>query len=924
MKKLFLVDAYALIYRAYYAFIKRPIMTSTGVDTSAIFGFAKSIFEILKKEKPEHIAVVFDPHSGKTFRHEMYSEYKANRLKSPEVIKESIPVIKEILTHLGICTFEIDGYEADDIIGTLAKNAERNDFEVYMITPDKDYAQLVSNSIFMYKPKHSGNEMEILGAAEICANFGIDKPEQVIDILAIWGDASDNIPGVRGIGEKGATKLVKEFGGVDGLLQNIDKLSEKQQQIFIENREMLLLSQKLVTINTNVPVEFNENELLKKDNDTENLTNILRKYEFSSLLREIAGKEQKPVAVQTDLFGNFVEETSSQNVENINIFKTINDVSHNYKTLKTSAEIDELVNILLSQKEICFDTETEGFDYFNDKLVGISFAVKPHEGYYIPICENHGGDKSFVEQLRPVFENKDIVKIGQNIKFDYLFLKNYGINLAGFFFDTMLADYLINPEMRHNMNILSEKYLGYSPIKIETLIGEKGKNQKKISQIPFETVAEYAIEDVDVTIQLKNILEEELKKNNLYKLYVDIEAPLISILGDMEYAGVRIDTEKLNAFGQKLNFQLQTLDKEIKEMADEPFLNISSPKQLGIVLFEKMKLNDKAKRTKTKQYSTDEDTLLSMRGKHPIINKILEYRSVKKLLSTYVEALPELINKKTGRIHASFNQAITATGRLSSSNPNLQNIPVRDEDGREIRKAFIASDQNHVLVSADYSQIELRLMAHVSKDKNLIDAFNSGEDVHTSTAAKIYHVSNDEVTREQRTKAKTANFGIIYGISGFGLAQRLNISNSEANELINGYFQLYPDVKTYMNNTIAEAREKGFAETIFGRKRWLPNISSGNAIVRGLAERNAINAPIQGSAADIIKIAMIKINNRLQNENIDAKMIMQVHDELVFDVKKSDVEKMINIISTEMQNAATLYVPLIAEANYGDNWIEAH
>ena len=922
MKKLFLIDAYALIYRAYYAFLKRPIMTSTGVDTSAIFGFVKSIFEILKKEKPTHIAVAFDPHGGKTFRHEMYAEYKANRLKSPEVIKESVPVIKEILQHLGICTLEIDGYEADDIIGTLAKRAERDNFQVFMVTPDKDYAQLVSESIFMYKPKHSGNEIEILGVAEVCQNYGISKPEQIIDILAIWGDASDNVPGVSGIGEKGATKLVSEFGSVENILENINNLSEKQQKSFTENREMLLLSQQLVTINTNVPVDYDENCLLKHDADNEKLVEILKKYEFSSLLRELKTAET-PVATQTDLFGN----SFSQNEQNIDIpsdYDTISSVSHNYKIVKTHNEIDELVQLLMLQKEICFDTETEGFDYFSDKLVGISFAIKPHEGYYIPVCENHEGDRSFVEKLRPVFENPEIIKIGQNIKFDYLFLKNYGINVNGFFFDTMIADYLLNPEQRHNMNILSEKYLSYSPIKIETLIGEKGKLQKKISQALLQSVAEYAVEDADVTLQLKNILEQELKKNNLYELYCNIESPLIRILGDMEHAGVHIDSEKLNVFGQKLNIQLIELDNEIKTMSGEPSLNVSSPKQLGIVLFEKMELNDKAKRTKTKQYSTDEETLMSMRGKHPIINKILEYRSIKKLLSTYVEALPQLINAKTGRIHTSFNQAVTATGRLSSSNPNLQNIPVRDEEGREIRKAFVACDQNHVLISADYSQIELRLMAHVSGDKNLIAAFNSDEDVHTSTAAKIYRVSIGDVTREQRTKAKTANFGIIYGISVFGLAQRLNIPNKEARELIDGYFELYPEVKTYMNKSIEQAREQGFAETIFGRKRWLPNIRSGNAIVRGLSERNAINAPIQGSAADIIKIAMINIDKRLRDENMSAKMILQVHDELIFDVEKSQLEKTLQIISTEMQNAATLNVPLIAEANYGDNWIEAH
>lgn len=926
MKKLFLLDAYALIYRSYYAFINRPITNSKGLDTSAIFGFARTLMDVLKKEKPTHIAVVFDS-PGKNFRHDLYPEYKANRQETPETIRASVPVIKSLIEAFNIPVISMPGYEADDIAGTMAKQAEKHDFTTYLMTPDKDYGQLVSPSVFMYKPNRSGNGEEILGVKEICERYGIEAPQQVIDILAIWGDASDNVPGVKGVGEKGATKLIAEFGSVENILDNLDQLKGKQKEAFEQGREQLLLSKKLITIDCNVPVEWNEEQLKLTEPNIEELRKLYSELEFSTMLRELNATVQRattPASTQTNLFEQG-QLFASDGGTLPNLFKTIKEVEHEYKLATTKEDVEALAKLLSEQKEICIDTETEGLDTIEDKLVGLSFSIKPHTGYYVPIHSNHNGSDEFLEILRPVLEADKIAKIGQNIKFDYLMLRSHGITMRGFFFDTMIADYLNDPDSnRHNMKVLSEKFLEYTPVEIEELIGPKGKGQRKMSQVPLEQIREYAAEDVDVTIQLKAILEKELEKNELTKLYDEIEAPLISVLADMEFEGIRIDAEGLQEFGKTLSNQLLSLDEEIRQMAGEPSLNISSPKQLGVVLFEKLKIDTGAKKTKTKQYSTSEETLLSLQDKHPIVGKILEYRSLKKLLSSYVESLPLLVNKKTGKIHTSFNQAITATGRLSSNNPNLQNIPIREENGREIRRAFIASDDNHVLLSADYSQIELRLMAHMSEDPNLIEAFMSNEDIHTATAAKVFHVKPEEVTKEQRGKAKTANFGIIYGISTFGLAQRLQIPRGEAKDLIDGYFASYPKVKEYMDNVKKQAAQDGYVSTIFGRKRWLRDINSANAIVRGLAERNAINAPLQGSAADIIKIAMIKIQKRIAEEGLKSRMILQVHDELVFDAEKNELERLKEIVTYEMEHASQLKVPLIVESGWGYNWLEAH
>lgn len=873
------------------------------------------------------MAVVFDP-GGKTFRHDLYEPYKAHREKTPEVISESIPTIKTIIEAFNIPVLTVNGYEADDVAGTLAKLAERHGYTTYLMTSDKDYAQLVSPSIFMYKPKRSGNDVEILGVKEVCDLYGITSPMQVVDILAIWGDTSDNVPGVKGVGEKGATKLVAEFGSVENILNNLDKLTPKQREAFEQGREQLLLSKRLVTIDCEVPVKWDEKALEMEKPNADELRRLFTELEFSALLRELnATILQSPSSAAPQAFTPHAqgELFPKVEVERFSTHKTIQEVKHTYHVLTTVDEVRDLAKQLSSCKEICVDTEAEGLNTLEDKLVGLSFAIQPHEGYYVPLIEAHNGKQEFLDILKPVLENPNIAKIAQNIKFDYLMFKGCGITMEGFFFDTMVADYLLDPESnRHNMTILSEKYLHYTPVEIEELIGAKGKGQRKMSQVPIAQLAEYAAEDADVTLQLKYILEEELKKNDLYDLYVTIEAPLIRVLADMELAGVRIDDEGLKEFGKTLGKQLATLDEEIREMAGEPSLNISSPKQLGVVLFDKLNLDSKAKKTKTQQYSTSEETLLYLQDKHPIVGKILEFRSLKKLLSSYVESLPSLVSKKTGKIHTSFNQTVTATGRLSSNNPNLQNIPIRDENGKEIRKMFVASDDKHVLLSADYSQIELRLMAHMSGDSNMIEAFVSNEDIHAATAAKIFHLPLSKVTKEQRNRAKTANFGIIYGISTFGLAQRLNIPRGEAKELIDGYFATYPKVKEYMENVKKQAAQDGYVSTIFSRKRWLKDINSGNAIVRGLAERNAINAPLQGSAADIIKIAMVHIHRRMAEEKLASKMILQVHDELVFDVLLSEVDMVKKIAIKEMERAANLKVRLVVETGVGKNWLDAH
>jgi DNA polymerase-1 len=929
MKKLFLLDAYSLIFRAYYAFIHRPITTTDGFDVSAVFGFTKSLQEVLKKEDPSHIAVVFDPPGG-SFRRRMYSEYKGNRLQTPEQIIAAVPVIKEIIGAYNISIVEIEDFEADDVIGTMAKRGEKEGYTVFMVTPDKDYGQLVSDNIFIYKPKRSGNEVEILGKEAICEQYGIQQPEQVIDILALWGDTADNVPGAPGIGEKTAMKLVGEYGDIDGIYANLGELKGKQKESLEQNEQQVRLARQLVTIITDVPCEWDDNALELKEADTEHLRELFSKYEFYSMLRDLGRKPSSPEVQAQEAFGqlslfggdNAFEEP--QNPEGTH--KTYEDIEHTYNIVTTDDEIDALINLLAASREFCFDTETTGLDPFNCRLVGMSFALEPHKAWYVPVFPNNREKtQSLVNRFKPVFENAGIAKSGQNLKFDIEILKSLDVEVNGPLFDSMMIHYLLYPDSRHNMDFLAEAYLDYSPISIETLIGKRGANQRTMDVVPLEKIGEYAAEDADISLQLKTKLFEILKRENMQKLYVDIEAPLIGVLADIEAAGVRVDNMSLRELNISYTKDLDILEAEIRNLAGEPALNISSPKQLGIVLFEKLRINgSKAKKTKTKQYSTDEETLMSLRDKNPIIDKILEYRTLKKLLSSYIESLPLLINRRTGKIHTSFNQAVTTTGRLSSNNPNLQNIPIRDAKGREIRKAFIPSDSEHILLSADYSQIELRLMAHLSQDPGMIEAFRQNEDIHAATAAKIYHTDISGVTKEQRSRAKTANFGIIYGISSFGLSQRLNISRSEAKELIDGYFASYPKVKDYMDNIVREAQKAGYVETIFGRRRQLRDINSGNSMVRGVAERNAINAPIQGTAADIIKIAMIKINNILKTRQLKTTMILQVHDELVFDVYKPELEEVKQIVIDEMQNAAELSVPLIVECGTGDNWLEAH
>jgi DNA polymerase-1 len=932
MKKLFLLDAYSLIFRAHYAFIHRPIITSKGSDMSAVFGFVKSLQEVLKKEQPTHVAIVFDPPQG-SFRCKLYPEYKATRLQTPEAIITAVPMIKEIIKAYNIAIVEIDDYEADDVIGTMAKRAEKEGYIVYMMTPDKDYGQLVSDNIFMYKPKRSGNEIEILGQEAICEQYNIQRPEQVADILALWGDSVDNVPGAPGIGEKTAMKLVGEYGCVDEIYRHLDELKDKHKESLQQNEEQVRLSYQLVKIVTDVPYQWDDNVLELKEVNAERLRELFTECEFFSMLRSF-NKQMLSQTVDTKISGqlSLFDDvpavpiiTDEQQIPKP-VHKTYEDIEHTYNILTTDDDIASLIKQLESATEFCFDTETTGLDPFDCRLVGLSFALKPHEAWYIPAYPNNiEKTRALVNKFKPVFENHNIAKSGQNLKFDIEILKNYDIEVNGTLYDSMMIHYLLNPDSRHNMDHLAEVYLDYSPISIETLIGKRGANQRTMDVVPLEKIGEYAAEDADISLQLRLKLFEILEQENMQTLYSTIEAPLIGVLADIEAAGVRLDIESLNELNSTYTKELAALEVEIKIMAGEPELNISSPKQLGIVLFEKLKIADTtAKKTKTKQYSTDEETLVSLRDRHPIVDKILEYRSLKKLLSAYIESLPSLINRRTGKIHTSFNQAVTTTGRLSSNNPNLQNIPIRETRGREIRKTFIPSDDEHILLSADYSQIELRLMAHLSQDPGMIEAFRQNEDIHSATAAKIYHIDIADVTKEQRSRAKTANFGIIYGISAFGLAQRLNISRSEAKQLIDGYFDSYPKVKDYMEETIRDAQKTGYAETICGRRRYLRDINSGNAIVRGMAERNAINAPIQGTAADIIKLAMIGINRIFKERKLKTTMILQVHDELVFNVYKPELAEVKQIVTDEMQNAAQLSVPLIVECGTGANWLEAH
>ncbi|HOU30036.1 MAG TPA: DNA polymerase I [Bacteroidales bacterium] len=925
-KKLFLLDAYALIFRSYYAFIKNPRITSKGLNTSAIFGFLLTLEEVLQKQKPTHIAVVFDS-SEPTFRHKMYSEYKATREETPEDIKKAVPYIKQLVEAYRIPILECPGFEADDIIGTLANKAAQKGFVTYMMTPDKDFAQLVSDRIFMYKPSRAGNESVIWGIKDVKREFNVKSPEQVIDILGLMGDTSDNIPGAPGVGPKTAMKLISEFGSIEELLKNTDKLQGRIKEILEKHKEQVLLSKKLVTINTNTPVEFDEESLKLEPPDKEKLKILFDELEFrqtaSRILSEstenkdtlVVEQETKtsPETIQGTLFGEAAVSETKLNIEL---------VPHSYNLIQTREDLKKLAEELSKLEEFCFDTETTSINALESELVAIAFSWIKGKGYLVYFPENENEIKEMLSILKPVFENDRIRKIGQNIKFDIQVLANYGIEVRGALFDTMIAHYLLEPDMRHNMDYLAETYLSYRPVSIESLIGERGRNQKTMRSVPVEKIVEYSVEDADITLQLKELFEPKIIKEGMKELAENIEMPLIRVLACMERAGVKLDEENLKSIAVGLREDIIRLEGEIYALAGEEF-NISSPRQLGNILFIKLKIDDKAKLTKTKQFITNEEILQKLVNRHPIVGKVLEYRGLKKLLTTYVETLPLLINKKTGRIHTSFNQAVAATGRLSSNNPNLQNIPVRDERGREIRKAFVP-EKGYIFLSADYSQIELRLMAHLSGDKNMIEDFISGHDIHTATAAKIFGVSFDEVTREMRSRAKTANFGIIYGISSFGLSERLNIGRKEAKELIDGYFASYPGVKQYMEESIKQAREKGYVTTMFGRRRYVRDINSRNQVVRGNAERNAINAPIQGSAADIIKIAMIRIFDQIRNKGLKSRMILQVHDELILEVAHDELEMVKEIVISEMTGAASLKVPLKVDWGTGSNWLEAH
>lgn len=925
--KLFLLDAYALIYRAYYAFIRNPRINSKGQNTSAVFGFVNTLEEILRKENPTHIAVVFDSPLP-SFRHIKYEEYKAQREPTPEDIKASIPIIKEILQTYNIPILEIPGYEADDVIGTIAKKMATQKVNVYMMTPDKDYVQLVDDHIFIYKPRYGNNDFDILDKEKVLEKYSLSHPMQMIDMLALMGDTSDNIPGCPGIGPKTAQKLLKEFGSVENILNNTDKLKGAIKNKIEENKDRILFSKFLATIKTDVPIEVKIEDFKRKEIDEEALKRIFKELEFRSLLTRVLKNEsqkngtKKPV--QGMLFENETTKFENNTTEPHSLSEntpSIHSTQHTYRMVKEEKKLIELCNKICSQKSVCFDTETTGVNPLLSELVGLSFAYKEGEAYYVPIDDDREKAQQKVDIFRPFFEDEKIEKVGQNIKYDILELRNYDIQVKGKLFDTMIAHYLINPEIPHGMDYMAKMYLNYTTIHIDELIGPKGKNQKNMRDIDQETVCKYAAEDADITLKLKNILEKELRENKLEQLFNEIESPLIYVLADMEWTGVRLDLEALEQLAEEYRKEMNQIEKEIIEMAGIEF-NINSPKQIGEILFDKMKIIDNPKKTKTGQYSTSENELEKLRSKHPIIEKILEQRSLKKLLSTYIEAFPQLINPKTGKIHTSFNQTATATGRLSSSNPNLQNIPIRNERGKEIRKVFIP-DKGCTFLSADYSQIELRIMAHLSKDKNMIEAFNKGQDIHAATASKIFKIPLEEVTPDMRRKAKTANFGIIYGITPYGLSQRLGISRSDAKKLIEEYFTTFSGVKRYMDESIAKAREQGYVETIFGRKRFLPDINSQNAIVRGYAERNAINTPIQGSAADIIKVAMNKIYKRLSDGGYKSKMILQVHDELDFNVHMNELDEVKNIVVYEMENAYPLIVPLKTDCNHGANWLEA-
>lgn len=923
-KRLFLLDAYALIYRSYFAFIKNPRFNSKGLNTSAMYGFVNTLEQLLNEQKPTHIAVVFDVNEP-TFRHEMFKEYKANREVMPEDLQKSIPYIRNIIEAYNIPILEKAGFEADDVIGTLAKKAETMGYTTYMMTPDKDYAQLVSENIFMYKPSRGGEQPEIWGIPEVKQNFEVDEPWQVIDVLGLMGDTADNIPGCPGVGPKTAMKLISTYKSIDGLYQHIDEQKGKLKENLLEHEQQVRMSRQLAEIILNVPVDFAEDKLIMESPNFKKLNEIYSDLEFKQLIKKQEAKPQ-PVSDglfrQGSLFGDStaVPEIKSQGIKKLDSFDT---VPHQYYLIETAEQRASLRAELSVQKEFCFDTETTGLDTLTAELVCMSFAFRSHEAYCVTIPADRQKATEIVQEFRFVFGDEKIVKVGQNIKYDLSVLLNYGLEVKGPLFDTMIAHYLLQPDQRHNLDDLCEQYLNYQKITTDTLIGKKGTLQQNMRQAPLEKLRDYACEDADLTLQLKQALEPELDQSGTRKLFDEIEMPLIFVLADMERAGVKLNTTELKLYAEVLRTQLIDIEREIIQMAGEEF-NISSPKQLGVILFEKMNIDPGAKMTKTKQYSTAEETLEKLQDKHPIIGKILEFRGLKKLLSTYVETLPQLINPATGKLHTSYNQAIAATGRLSSTNPNLQNIPIRDENGRELRKAFIPSDNEHTFLSADYSQIELRIMAAMSKDGQIMEAFRNNQDIHAITASKIYKIPLEQVTSDMRRKAKTANFGIIYGISSFGLSQRLNIPRTEAKQLIDGYFETFPDIKKYMDQSIENARNVGFVQTIMGRKRYLNDINSANAVVRGVAERNAINAPIQGSAADVIKIAMINIRKEMNQKNLRSKMILQVHDELNFDVWLPELDQMKAIVEHEMEHAVNIGVPLTVEINAGDNWLDAH
>ena len=920
MKKLFLLDAYALIYRSYYAFIKNPRINSKGLNTSAILGFCNTLNEVLTKEKPDYIGVAFD--HGKTFRNEVFPDYKAQREETPEDIKRSIPIIKEILNAYHIPILQEEGYEADDVIGTIATHTGKMDIETYMLTPDKDYGQIVATNVYMFRPRHGGG-YDKMGEKEVKTKYGISSTKQIIDLLALMGDTADNFPGCPGVGEKTAVKLISQFGSVDELLANTNQLKGKMKEKVEKAIDNIKMSKYLATIRTDIPIDLKLEDLKIVTPDEKKLDEIFTHLEFNSLKSKTLNKgenKKKNVNKQLDLFADESDDRK-ENFERSDL-ESLKTITHDYQLIDNQDKMEEICDFFRTKKILSLDTETTSTHAINAELVGLSFSVEENQAFYIPIPSNREEAQKIVNIFKPIYENPEIQKIGQNIKYDYEVLKNYGIEIKGKMFDDMIAHYLIQPELRHNMDYMAEIYLHYETVHIEELIGPKGKNQKNMRDLKPEDIYEYAAEDADVTLKLKNVLAPKLKELNLEELFEKIEMPLVPVLADMEMTGVRLDTKALQEASNSFTHRMQEVEKHIYELAGETF-NISSPKQVGEILFNKMKIIDKPKKTRTGQFVTSEEVLQQLRSKNPIVEEILKYRGLRKLLNTYIDSLPKLINPRTGHIHTSFNQTITATGRLSSSDPNLQNIPVRNDDGKEIRRCFIP-EPGSLFFSADYSQIELRIMAHLSEDENMINAFKDGLDIHAATAAKIWHRDMKDVTPQERKKAKQANFGIIYGITAYGLAQRMDIPNGEARDLIKDYFMTFPKVKDYMEKAKEIARQKGYVETLFHRRRYLPDIKSHNATVRGFAERNAINAPIQGSEADIIKVAMVRIWQRFRKEGIRSKMILQVHDELNFSVYPDEKEKVEEIVLGEMQSAYTLKVPLIADAGWGKNWLEAH